>query len=64
MQALHQRSLKILAGAVRKVRNNFPNGLPPRPEVNLPDASSVRIPETPASLNLNEAGGHGSEGLS
>ena len=56
VQALQQRSVKILAGAVRKVRSNFPEGLPPMPEVSIPDPGSVRVPSPPPPLPLNAAG--------
>ena len=57
-QALQQRAVKILAGAMRKVKGNFPQGLPPLPRVAIPDAASVRRPRPPPLVTLTAAGEH------
>lgn len=56
LQALERRAVKILAGASRKVKQNFPDGLPALPSVTIPDPDSVRQPLTPAELDLDAAG--------
>ncbi|KAK9808538.1 hypothetical protein WJX73_006328 [Symbiochloris irregularis] len=55
-EALQRRAVKILAGASRKVKQNFPDGLPPLPSVTIPDPESVRRSSPPPEANLDGAG--------
>ena len=55
VQADLKEVTRILAGAVRKVRSNFPEGLPPLPAVDV-DLASLLIPEPPRPLSLDAAG--------
>jgi len=46
-QGVYVHAIRLAQKAARKVAQDFPEGVPPEPEVEIPDQDSLRIPEAP-----------------
>ena len=52
LQEVYVHAIRLAQKAAHKVARDFPEKLPPEPEVVIPDASSLRLPEPPEGTTV------------
>ena len=50
MQDVYTHAIRLAQKAAHKIAQDFPQGVPPEPEIEIPDPSSLRIPEPPEEV--------------